>query len=386
MANHIEDQLGAVDETTLTPLVQQVLDREDVAVDRWRYEPVVGGIDMSSGVYRFSGNGLATRETLPWTLILKVAQATPDSQGAPHRWRHWKREMLAHQSGLLSDLPGGLVPPRCYGADEHRDGMTWIWMEEVKDEVHERWPLEYYGSVARCLGQFNGAYLTGKPLPDHPWLTRKHLRQYVENAAPAVELLLNSMDYPLIQRALPGISAGFIQEIWEERHGILEAVEHLPQTLCHLDAFRRNLFSRRTADGGDQVVAVDWSYLGIAAVGEEIAPLVNGSVAFGAVSPAEELELERIVFEGYLEGLHDAGWRGNPDLVRFGYAATLYWRYAIGGFIGEMIPWMLDERHHAAVEQAMGHSMEKDAEKTAATLAFFQYEYEQVHRLKATLG
>jgi hypothetical protein len=385
MTNRIEEQLKAIDQTTLSPLVQQVLDREDVEVDGWRCQPVIGGIDMSSGVYRFSGNGLAAGETLPWALILKVAQATPDSQGAPHSWRYWKREMLAYQSGLLIDLPGELVPPRCYEAAEHRDGMTWIWMEEVRDEAHEQWPLEYYGTVARCLGQFNGAYLTGKPLPDHPWLTRKHLRQYVENAAPAVELLLNSMDHPLIQHALPGIGAGFIQKIWEERHGILDAVEHLPQTLCHLDAFRRNLFSRRTAGGRDQVVAVDWSFLGIAAVGEEIAPLVNGSVGFGAVSPADEFELERIVLGSYLEGLRDAGWQGNSDLVRFGYAATLYWRYAVGGFIGEMIPWMLDERHYEAVEQAMGHSMQQDAEKTAAQLAFFQYVYEQVHRLKAAL-
>jgi hypothetical protein len=200
-----------------------------------------------------------------------------------------------------------------------------------------------------------------------------------------VDLLFNSMDHPLIQSALPGISVEFIQQIWEERHAILEAIERLPQTFCHLDAFRRNLFSRRAADGNDQVVAIDWSYLGIAAVGEEIAPLVNGSVAFGGVSPEDELKLEQIVLGGYLEGLRDAGWRGDADLVRFGYAAALYWRYAVGGFIGEMIPWMLDERYHATVEQAMGHSMQEDADKTAAQLAFFQYVYDQVHRLKATL-
>ena len=193
---------------------------------------------------------------------------------------------------------------------------------------------------------------------------------------------INSIHHPY-RHASFGVE--FVQTIWEERHAIVEAIEQLPQTFCHLDAFRRNLFSRRAADGRDRVVAVDWSMVGIAAVGEEIAPLVNGSVAFGSVSPADELELEHIVLEGYLEGLGDAGWRGNPDLVRFGYAATLYWRYAVGGFIGEMIPWMLDERHHAAVEQATGHSMEEGAERTAAQLAFFQYEYEQVHRLKATL-
>jgi hypothetical protein len=379
------EQLDAVDGRALTSLVRCALDRDDVEVTGWRYQPVVGGIEMSSDVYRFSGSGAAAGEILPWTLILKIIRATPGNRHAPHSVRYWKREPLAYQSGLLGDLPGGLVPPRCYEAAEHSDGTYWIWMEDVSDELHEQWPLEYYGTVARCLGRFNGAYLVGKRLPDYPWLTRRMLREYVENAAPAVDLLLNSWDHPLVRRALPGIGIEFMQSIWEERHAILEAIERLPQTFCHLDAFRRNLFSRRAADGRDRVVAVDWSMAGIAAVGEEIAPLVNGSVGFGAVSPADELELEQIVLEGYLEGLGDAGWRGNPDLVRFGYAATLYWRYAVGGFIGEMIPWMLDERHHAAVEQAMGHSMEEGAEKTAAQLAFFQYEYEQVHKLKATL-
>ena len=385
MIEKIEEQLNAIDQTMLTPMVQRALGREDVEVTGWRYQPVIGGIEMSSSLYRFSGNARAADETLPWTLILKIVQAKPGNAEDPQGVWYWKREALAFQSGLLDDLPGGLTAPRCYEAAEHSGGTHWIWMEDVRDEVHEQWPLEYYGTVARCLGRFNGAYLAGKPLPDHPWLTRKHLRKYVEHAAPAVDLLLNSMDHPLIQRALPGLSAEFIQQIWEERHAILEAIERLPQTFCHLDAFRRNLFSRRAADGNDQVVAIDWSFLGIAAVGEEIAPLVNGSVAFGGVSPEDELKLEQIVLEGYLEGLRDAGWRGDADLVRFGYAATLYWRYAVGGFIGEMIPWMLDERHHATVEQAVGHSMQEGADKTAAQLAFFQYVYDQVHRLKATL-
>jgi hypothetical protein len=385
MVIETKEQLETIDSAVLTPLVQQVLGGVDAQIAEWRHQSVVGGIEMASDIYRFSGSALAAGETLPWSLILKVIQATPGNAQDPQDVRYWKREALAYQSGLLSDLPGGLVPPRCYGATERPDGTVWIWMEDVRDEVHEQWPLDYYGTVARCLGQFNGAYLTGRPLPDRPWLSRKHLRKYVERAAPAIDLLLNSMDHPLIQRALPGISAEFVQNIWEERHAILEAVECLPQTFCHLDAFRRNLFSRHAADGNDQVVAVDWSMLGIAAVGEEIAPLVNASVSFGAVSPKDELELERIVLEGYLDGLRDAGWQGDPNLVRFGYAATLYWRYAIGGFVGEMIPSMLDERYHAAVEQAMGHSMQEGADKTAAQLAFFQYVYEQVRELKAAL-
>jgi Ser/Thr protein kinase RdoA (MazF antagonist) len=384
MTKDIESQLKAIDGVTLTPFVQRALGYKGVALGKWAYQPVIGGLEMSSNLYRFSGDAEAAGKVLPWTLILKIAQAGLDHEDPQGVW-YWKRETLAYGSGLLDDLPGGVAAPRCYGTAEGGDGVCWVWMEEVRDEVGE-WPLEQYGEVARCLGRFNGAYLAGKPLPDDPWLTRRWLRKYVERAAPAVDLLLRSFDHPLIQRALPGFTVEVIQQIWEQRHAVLQAIERLPQTFCHLDAFRRNLFWRHSAGGGPQVVAVDWSYAGIGAVGEEIAPLVNASVGFGAVQPADQYKLEEIVLQGYLEGLSEAGWRGDPDLVRLGYAATLYWRYAVGAFIGEMIPWMLDERYHAAVEQAMGQSMQENADRTAAVLAFFEYVYAQVSKLMAAFN
>ena len=385
MSGGIEEQLKAIDGTTLTPLIQRALDREDVQVADWRSQPIYGGVEMASSLYRFSGAARAAGAVIPWTLILKIVQAPPGESGDPQGVKYWKREALAYQSGLLSDLPGGLAAPRCYEAIEHPGGAYWVWMQDIRDDVGDTWPLEHYGTVARCLGQFNGAYLMGQPLPTHPWLTRKWLRQYVEQAAPTVALLLDSMDHPLIRRALPGFSAEFIQRGWNERYAILEAIERLPQAFCHLDAFRRNLFSRRTVEGGDQVVAVDWSYMGIASVGEELAPLVGASIGFYAVMPADALRLEQIVLEGYLAGLSDAGWQGNPDLVRFGYAATMYWRYVFGAFVGEMVPWMLDERYHAAIERATGHTMEEGADYTALLIEFYQHVYEQVQELKAAL-
>ena len=384
MSNGIEGQLQGIDGTTLTPLVQRALGHGDVEVGEWCCRPIYGGVEMASSLYRFSGSALAAGAVIPWTLILKIVQAPPGESSDPQGVTYWKREALAYQSGLLSDLPGGLTAPRCYAAVE-RDGAYWVWMEEVRDEIGEKWPLEHYGTVARCLGRFNGAYLMGQPLPAHPWLTRKWLRQYVEQAGPAVALLLNSMDHPLIRRALPGFNAEFIQRAWNERYAILEAIERLPQTFCHLDAFRRNLFSRRTVEGGDQTVAVDWSYMGIASVGEELAPLVGASIGFYAVMPADALRLEQIALEGYLAGLSDAGWQGNPDQVRFSYAATMYWRHVFGAFVGEMVPWMLDERYHAAIERAMGHTMEEGADYTALLIEFYQYVYDQVHRLKSAL-
>ena len=40
--------------------------------------------------------------------------------------------------------------------------------------------------AARHLGSFNGAYLTGWPLPEQAWLRVDWLRSYVEEYAPAV--------------------------------------------------------------------------------------------------------------------------------------------------------------------------------------------------------
>ena len=59
---------------------------------------------------------------------------------------------------------------------------------------------------------------------------------------------------------------------------LLAALDKLPQTFCHLDAYRPNLFLRRDADGSNQTVAVDWAFTGIASVGEEIANLLAASL------------------------------------------------------------------------------------------------------------
>jgi hypothetical protein len=266
---------------------------------------------------------------------------------------------------------------------EYVDGTNWIWMEDIRDAVGT-WSLEDYRGVARCLGQFNGAYLVGKPLPDYPWLSRRWLRQYVEHAAPALCLLLEHCNHPLIRRIFLDVTPAFIQQTWDARYAFLSAIEALPQTFCHLDAFRRNLFLREL-EGRHEPTAVDWSYCGIASLGEEIAPLVHASVGLGAVGPADELALEQTVLEGYLAGLRDAGWRGDPDLVRFGYAATVYWRYMIGAFIGEVIPWMLDACNRAQSEEDIGVSMQHAADLAAKLSSFAHRTYEQAQRLKTKL-
>ena len=56
---------------------------------------------------------------------------------------------------------------------------------------------------------------------------------------------------------------------------------------------------------------------------------------------------------GYLMGLHDAGWLGDVQVVRFAYAATSALVGAIG-WVGIWMPFMVEQM--GAIEELLGHS------------------------------
>jgi pimeloyl-ACP methyl ester carboxylesterase len=79
-----------------------------------------------------------------------------------------------------------------------------------------------------------------------------------------------------------------IFRLWNE-HGLwLDALDRLRQTLCHNDAFRRNLFARRGAHEQPETVAIDWALVGTGSVGQELGPLVAGTPEFREVAIAQQ--------------------------------------------------------------------------------------------------
>jgi hypothetical protein len=350
-------QLAAIDQAALTPLVQRALNSETVEVIDWECEQLHGGVGLGTAIYRFAGQGRDQEQKVPWSLILKTLSPAGDNTHVS-AWNYYKREADAYQSGWLDDLPGGLAAPRNFGVVEHPDGTCWIWLEDVTEDIGWHWPLEHYGVVARHAGQFNGAYLMDRPLPSWPWLSSGWLRGYIAESAPAIPLIRDSLDHPLVRRGFPGDASDRLFRLWKERDLYLEALGRLPQTLCHLDLFRRNLFARKTADGDDyQTVALDWAFTGRGAIGAELVPLVLASFAFFEVDLTQVQALEDMVFEGYLEGLRDAGWRGDPRQVRLGYtAASLRFRFAE---LNRAMEFILDESQHFFLEQVFGRPMEE---------------------------
>jgi hypothetical protein len=366
MATGGDSGMKEVTRPYLTDLLRHALGSQALEVSDWEVCPLHGGLELASAVLRFQGQAEEAGKSIPWSLILKIVRPAPENDD-PQGIRNWKREALAYQSGLLYRLPGKITAPRCHAVREQADGSLWLWLEDVQDEIGTSWPLEHYGVVARHLGQFNGAYLVGQPLPSEPWITRDWVRKYVEHAAPVIEFIRHNPEYPVVQQWYPGSALAQVLAVWDVRSRLFDALDRLPQTFCHQDAFKRNLFARR-----DQTVAIDWGFAGIAPLGAELAALVGASLGLYEVPTSQAFELDRMCFEGYVQGLRDAGWDGSSRLVRLGYTLTLLLRYVYGGQIGEMLPALLDEYKRQFVETALSRSSEEIGQGDPEGVAYYQ--------------
>ncbi|NJN53646.1 MAG: hypothetical protein HC804_02140, partial [Anaerolineae bacterium] len=203
---------------------------------------------------------------VPWSLILKAIGTSSIGRQESSDWSYWKREALVFQSGLLDDLSGDLVAPRCFGVDEYSSQEFWIWLEDIPEQAEASWSLERYGLAARHLVQFNGPYFMGQPLPEASWFSTGRVRSYLARAKPIILDLPSISKHPLVQCWLTRDSVERILQLWADQDRLLELFDHLPKSLCHMDAFRGNLLTRRGIDDREQTVAIDWSITGIGAI------------------------------------------------------------------------------------------------------------------------
>ena len=106
-------------------------------------------------------------------------------------------------------------------------------------------------------------------------------------------------------------------------------------------------------------VAIDWGLVGIAPLGQEVAGLTVHTVV-GLFLPPDQLgELDASVFEGYLQGLSDGGWKGDARAVRLGYAARAALHFAITHTALRQETRFLDEEKRQQAEAATGLSMDE---------------------------
>ncbi len=348
----------------LTHAVRNALNAPNGVIADWQCQPVYGGASAIfggaiAGVYRITGHCRAGTELTLWSLILKVIGTTPQAP-SPANAAYWRRELLVYQSALRDCLPSGLRMPRCFASTEN-ETTAWMWLEDLGEMRANHWSLEQYASVAYLLGQFNGTFLVRQTVPQWEWLSHQGLRAWVEAAVPDAARLPTLHDNSLIQRWFPADDFDRIVRLWEQRDTLLQVVERLPHTLCHLDANRRNLVRRVDHTGAVTTTLIDWATCGIAALGEELAWLVWASYFLFEVDPAEVEQLEAATFNHYLAGLRDIGWQGDESEVRIGYAIGSAFRNATP--LG--ITSVLEPEQQASIAAVSGRPIEQCLDRWA---------------------
>jgi hypothetical protein len=178
--------IDAIRADELVPIVKHVIDQSHIDSLEWQVSPISGvmGNDHTGGLGLVRLHGVAHHagRSHSWSMVLKRfdGKATPrypgDTCRKPDAWNYWKREILAFESGILAELNGSLVAPRCYAITEHPNHEWRLWLEDIQEQP-KAWSINRHGLAARHLGQFNGAYLAGRELPPaQPWFYRGHPR------------------------------------------------------------------------------------------------------------------------------------------------------------------------------------------------------------------
>jgi Phosphotransferase enzyme family len=246
--------------------------------------------------------GLRTDAPMHWA-------ASPD----PRHWNHWAREALVYETGLPQRL--GLGAP-ALRALVREGAEVELELEFVPGRQGGRLTVDDLEAVALALGNAQGA----QPPIDEPWLSRGLLRAYSGSRPADLDVIAGdaAWRHPLVREHFPASLRDGLRRLHARRERLLDLMEALPRTICHLDVWPPNVVRR--PDG--EVVLLDWAFTGDGAIGEDIGNLIPDSVFDLHFPPSALPELDERLTRAYLAGLRAGGWRGDERIVRLGVCAS----------------------------------------------------------------
>jgi hypothetical protein len=338
----------------LVHLACKVLDTDAAEMASWSFAPIgQSSVGEGTALYRITGEANWAGKSTSWNVVLKVLCALPD-QSDPSAWYYWQREAKFYSSRLNCDLEA-LQPAHCYLVEEQSvNGRRefWLWLEDLGEFESASWSIDDFGFAAAKIGEFNGQFLGASALPEHPWLCKDGIVSVIGQLAPLIDRLIENKKNPNLLNLLGEDEIERYLWHWEKRSKYIEMLRFPPQTLCHFDANRRNLFLNGTSDGSDAVVAIDWSYVGYGAIGAEMAIFIIDTLLMGTTSFDDIERFESFTIGRYISGLMQAGWTGNADMVRLGYTSGVIY-YRLGG-LRILLDLILSEERRKRFEATTG--------------------------------
>ena len=281
------------------------------------------------------------------SVVIKVAQSprhSPVWASIPPAFHEqvmselpWRAEADIYRSNLAALLPTELRMPAVYAVDELGEDRIAMWLEDVPD-APEPWARSDYVQAARALGSLAGRLPDGT-IPDDVPVGVRDLRGYFFGRVTQGTLPVLDDDatwsHPLIAASVDDALRADLEHLATGAPRLLDQLDALPRTLAHGDACPQNLLRPPTEPG--TLVAIDWTFAGICAVGMDGGQLLAGHAESGQLDPADLPDLLEAIIDGYATGLAGAGLSVDRDRVRFGVVANLVIRSAFTALPIEML-------------------------------------------------
>ncbi|TCO46958.1 hypothetical protein EV646_106197 [Kribbella antiqua] len=269
------------------------------------------------------------------TIVRKELRKPVDSVGPwaasedPRHWNYWRRELEVYGDDVLRRqlADAGLPLPEA-DVEEQVDGAV-LSMEDVDGTAGTSLALVDHAALAKACGRWQA-----RPAGERPWTSVGFLRDYSTTRAVPWELLDDDAAWqqPLVKQTWPtGLRSAWVG-LLNHRDELLDLVASLPRARCHLDFWVSNVIRRPTGE----FTLLDWAFTGDGALGEDIGNHIPDAV-FDLFWPAERIaELAETCIDNYLDGLREAGWRGDPDLVRLAVMASgVKYAWLLPGLLGQ---------------------------------------------------
>jgi hypothetical protein len=350
----VAERLAALTAADLAPVVRRAVRSDGAWPTDWSFERLSWTVVNPStvGLYRVEGTArMPSGLEVPWQVVLKVVSDVPvfpwltsGYMREPRDWNYWKREALVYRSEVLSGFTDPFAPVRCLGVDELASDQVWIWMEALAGAApRARWSIDELARSAHDLGAFSaqGVQLVER-VGAFPWAARHWLRGWVttirelgaQHAADHADCWMS----PQLGGAITASTGKRFAGLMSEADDLLMVVESLPVTVAHHDAQWTNLFQQRPGGRVGGTVAIDWSFLGLAPVGQDLGHHVGLNIFNWAIDPYDAASHDATATRAYLRGLHDFGWDGDERTVTMARAAAA--ALQAGTFYAAHVSWL----------------------------------------------
>ena len=272
------------------------------------------------------------------SLVVKIAQSPVHSavwaEIPPHLHQQvlldlpWRAEADLYASSLGAALPEGMRMPVVYAIDPLGQDRITLWMEDIEQRA-TAWGSQDYRMAARVLGRLGGR-LPEQKIPAEIPVGRRDFRSYffgrvTHGSLPALRDDA-TWTHPLIADTVDPLLRHDLESRVAAMPALLDRLDELPPMFAHGDACPQNLLL--PASEPATVVAIDWTFAGVAGLGLDAAQLIAGRAESGELDPAELADVLDDVITAYGDGLTDAGASVDPALVHFGVVANLVVRSA----------------------------------------------------------